>query len=109
MPTGRNTSPQYLIWAQKRGELTRTLLRLGFPEDLGDAAARMLGSPRAIDRLNSYLRQVKPKKIEMVVDELLAIRAEIDAWRDKKASEQANMAINEMIWRGFGDEDEDEE
>ncbi len=93
-------------WAQKKAELTRLIVQLGFPEDLGEAAAKMLGSPKAMDRLMSYLRQVKPRKMEMVVDEMLAIRSEIDAWKDKKASEEANRKINEMIWRGFEDDEE---
>jgi len=33
------------------------------------------------------------------VDEMLAIRAEIEAWRNKKASEEANARYNEMLNR----------
>ena len=40
-----------------------------------------------------------------VVDEMLAIRSEIDAWRDKKASEEANAAYNEMLYYGLGDDE----
>ena len=43
----------------------------------------------------SYLHYVKPKTEELVVDEMLAIRSEIDAWKDKKASEEANARYNE--------------
>jgi hypothetical protein len=38
---------------------------------------------------------------------MLAIRSEIDAWREKKASEEANMTYNEMLYRGW-DTEEDE-
>ena len=95
-------------WGRKRAELVQAVVRLGFPEDLGSAAAEMLGSLRAMDRLIGYLRQAKPKRIEQVADEILAIRAEIDAWKAKIEGEEANRKINEMIWRGFR-EDEDEE
>lgn len=37
------------------------LTRLGFPEALGDQIVRNLGSPKAMDRMTSYLNNVKPK------------------------------------------------
>ena len=61
---------------------------LGFPAELGDAAARHLGSPKAMDRMTKYLLYVQPEKVELVVDEMLAIRSEIDAWKEKKRSRQ---------------------
>ncbi len=65
-----------------------TLVALGFPAELGEAAARHLGSPRAMDRMTKYLIYVQPDKAELVVDEMLAIREEIDAWKRKKQSRQ---------------------
>ena len=47
--------------------------------------------------MTSYLYQVKPRNAEEVVDEMLAISAEIEAWRRKKASEQANASYNEYL------------
>ena len=41
-----------------------------------------------------------------VWDEMLAICSEIDAWRDKKASEEANARYNEMLYYGLGMEEE---
>jgi hypothetical protein len=94
-------------WIQSRDALVRALKSLGFPEELGHAVAKHLGSPKAIDRMTAYLGYVKPTKAELVVDEMLAIRSEIDAWREKKASEEANMTYNEMLYRGW-DTEEDE-
>ena len=88
-------------WARAKDELNISLQSLGFPSELGDAIAKQLGSPKAIYRMISYLDNVKPKTVELVVDEMLAIRSEIDAWHDKKASEAANAAYNEMLYRGF--------
>ncbi len=88
-------------WARARDELNMSLHTLGFPTELGDAIAKQLGSPKAMYRMISYLDNVKPKTAELVVDEMLAIRSEIDAWRDKKESEAANAAYNEMLYRGF--------
>ena len=50
-----------------------------------------------MERMMAYLRYVKPGKAELVVDEMLAICSEINAWREKKASEEANEAYNEWL------------
>ena len=77
---------------------------LGFPDELGEAIVKNLGSPKAMDRMTSYLMNVKPTTPELVVDEMLAIRSEIEAWRAKKDSEDANAKYNEMLYYGFGDD-----
>ena len=94
-------------WARSRDNLIRALASLGFPQDLGDAIARHLGSPKAIDRMTSYLYNEKPQKTEVVVDEMLAIRSEIDAWREKKASREANAAYNAILYYGLGADDDE--
>ena len=84
-------------WLRARDELVESMKDLGFPEELGNEIAKNLGSPKAMQRMTSYLYHVKPKKAELVVDEMLAIRSEIEAWREKRASEEANAAYNEMF------------
>ena len=37
---------------------------------------------------------------------MLAIRSEIDAWKEKKAGEEANARYNEMLYYGFSDDEE---
>lgn len=96
-------------WRRSRDDLIRVLDSLGFPPDLGNAIAGHLGSPRAIDRMTAYLYNEKPKKAEVVVDEMLAIRSEIDAWRERKASREANAAYNALLYYGLGIEDDDAE
>ena len=54
----------------------------------------------------SYLDYVKPTSGELIVDEMLAIRSEVDAWKEKKASEEANARYNEILNYGLGTEDE---
>lgn len=71
--------------SRARDELVDSLVQLGFPKELGDACARNLGSPKAMRRMTSYLYNVKPKSVELVVDEMLAICSEIGVWREKKA------------------------
>ncbi len=60
--------------------------------------ARELKSPKAIDRLTSYLYQARPASVEMIADETLAIAAEVDTWRKKKESREAQSAYN--TWLG---------
>jgi hypothetical protein len=62
-------------------------------------------SPKAIDRMTAYLGYVKPTKAELVVDEMLAIRSEIDAWREKKSQRRSQYdlqrdAVQRMGYRG---------
>ena len=58
-------------------------------------------------RMTSYIYQAKPKSMEEVVDEMLAIRSEIETWRVKKDSENANAKYNEMLYYGLGNNEED--
>ena len=75
------------IWARSRDDLAKAVASLGYPEEFADLLAKQLGSPKAIDRMASYLYKARPGSVEMIVDEMLAIRAEIDAWREKKESQ----------------------
>ena len=85
----------------------RAVESLGFPAELGEAIAKYLGSPKAMERMIAYLHYVKPESEELVVDEMIAIRSEIDAWREKKASEEANARYNEMLYYGLTDSNEE--
>ena len=91
-------------WVQTKNELVDEIIKLGFPAELGETIAKNLGSPKAMERMISYLRYVKPRTVELIVDEMLAICSDIAAWKDKKASEQANAAYNELLNGGFGEE-----
>ena len=93
-------------WAGTRDALVQSIERLGFPAVLGEAIAKHLGSPKAMERMIAYLDYVKPRSEELIVDEMLAIRSEIDAWKDKKASQEANARYNEILYYGFGDSEE---
>ena len=94
------------LWSRTKNELVQTVEDLGFPAELGDAIAKNLGSPKAMDRMMAYLHNVKPRSAELVVDEMLAIKSEIDAWKEKKASEEANASYNELLYYGLGAEEE---
>ena len=88
-------------WARCRDELKKALAEQGFPPELGEVMASRLGSPKAIQRMTSYLRQAQPRTVEMVVDEMLSICAEIEAWKQKKEAREANAKYNEMLYYGL--------
>lgn len=91
------------IWARSRDNLVSSVMTLGFPGEFGEMIAKQLGSPKAIDRMAAYLDYEKPDDIQIIVDEMLAIRSEIDAWRERKASEEANARYNEILNYGLED------
>ncbi len=41
------------------------------------------------------------------MDEMLAIRSEIDAWKEKKAGRRASVRYNEMLYYGLEDEEDE--
>lgn len=92
-----NSNDNKVHWLRARDELISALTGLGYPEELGDAIARHIGYPKGIERMVSYLKQVRPGKVELVVDEMISIRSEIDSWQEKKASQRANAAYNELL------------
>ena len=96
-------------WLYSRDQLMTAIRSLGYPEELGVAVVKNLGSPKAMDRMTSYLMNVKPETPELVVDEMLAIRSEIEIWKAKKDSQDANAKYNEMLYYGLGNDNEDED
>ena len=93
------------LWSRTRDELVSAVTSLGYPAELGYEIAKHIGSPKGMEQMISYLNQVRPNKVEMVVDEMISIRSEIDVWRDKKASQKANAAYTDMLNSGFGDDE----
>ena len=90
-------TPNQRLWALSRNDLAKAVASLGYPEDFADLLAKQLGSPKAIDRMASYLCQARPASIEMIIDEMLAIRAEIDTWREKKEGLEAQAGYSAWL------------
>ncbi len=90
-------TPNQKLWSLSRNDLAKAVSSLGYPAEFADLLAKQLGSPKAIDRMTSYLYQAKPRTVEMIVDEMLAIKAEIDAWREKKESQEAQAGYSEWL------------
>ncbi len=98
-------TPEQRNWIGARDDLVRAVTELGFPESLGNEIAKNLGSPKAMHRMTVYLDNVRPQKVELVVDEMLAICSEIEAWREKRSSQEANAHYNDMMYEGLDVDD----
>ena len=104
-------TPSQRIWAQSRKQLASSVVSLGYPEEFADLLAKQLKSPKAIDRMTAYIYHAHPRTMELIVDEMLAICAEIDTWREKKESQEAQESYNSWLnsktrWHNI-EEDED--
>ena len=85
------------IWAQARDRLSTAVCALGYPEEFADLLAGQLKSPKAIDRMTAYLYHARPGSIVTIVDEMLAITSEIEAWREKKESREAQAGYSAWL------------
>lgn len=101
-------TPNQYLWAQARDRLVAAVTALGFSAELAELMAKQLGSPKAIDRMVSYIRQAHPRTEEMLVDEMLAICAEIETWRQKKESQEAQARYNSWLYYKKWNPDEEE-
>ena len=101
-------TPNQRIWAQARDRLVAAVTVLGFSAELAELMARQLQTPKAIDRMTAYVRQAHPRTEEMLVDEMLAISADIEAWRNKKESLEAQSRYSARLHfrRQIPDEEE---
>ena len=100
-------TPNQYLWAQARDRLVAAVTSIGFSAELAELMAKQLGSSKAIDRMVSYIRQAHPRTEEMLVDEMLAICAEIETWRQKKESQEAQARYNSWLYyKKWEDEEE---
>ena len=99
-------TPNQAVWASARDRLVAAVTALGFSAELGELMARQLKSPKAIDRMVSYIHLAHPRTEELLVDEMLAICAEIEAWRQKKESREAQARYS--AWLRSRERDEEE-
>ncbi len=101
-------TPNQQIWGQSRNRLVAAVTGLGFSAELAELMARQLKSPKAIDRMTSYVYQARPRTEEMLVDEMLAICTEIETWREKKESQEAQARYNARLYYKKWEPEEEE-
>ncbi len=59
-------------------------------------------------RMVSYIPQAHPRTEELLVDEMMAICAEIETWRQKKESQEAQERYNSWLYYKKWNPDEEE-
>ena len=101
-------TPNQYLWTQARDRLVAAVTGIGFSAELAELMAKQLGSSKAIDRMVSYIHQAHPHTEEMLVDEMLAICAEIETWRQKKESQEAQARYNSWLYYKKWNPDEEE-
>ena len=102
-------TPNQILWARSRDNLVTAVTNLVFSSELADLLARELDSPKAIDRMASSVRQAKPRSEEMLVDEMLAIKAETEARRERKEAMEAQARYNARLYYSKWEEEDDAE
>ena len=94
-------------WVQARDRLAAALTAAGYPAELAEIMAKQLRSPKAIDRMTAYVQHGYARSMEMLADEMLAISADAEAWREKKESQEAQAKYNAYLYhRRPKDDDE---
>ena len=78
----------------------------GQPRELGALIAGQLGTEKTMERMLAYLGQTGPLSAEEMVDEMLAIKAEFEGYRQKKILEYYNSKNNQMMNAGPLDPDD---
>ena len=86
-------------WAQARDRLEDALAQAGYPAELADIMAKQLQSPKAMERMTAYVRGGYARSMEMLADEMLAISADAEAWREKKESQEAQAKYNAYLYQ----------
>lgn len=86
-------------WAQARDRLADALAQAGYPAELADIMAKQLQSPKAMERMTAYVRGGYAQSMEMLADEMLAISADAEAWREKKESQEAQAKYNAYLYQ----------
>ncbi len=92
-----------------RYKMAEAMDRLGFPEEFALMIADELGTEYSMNRMISWLWQYKPYRPEDVADEMLAIKADVKSWQQKKIAEYNNMKYNDILNNGLLPEESEDD
>ncbi len=89
--------------SERANELYKVLLEKGYPKDLcSEIAYKYLNTDYTATRMLGYLyRMTETPRVEVVVDEMIAILSERDQIMKKKESEHAQAVISEIYRTGL--------
>ena len=79
--------------------LLAAVVARGLPPEFGQALAAGLGTENAIRRMTGYLYGARPRSMEEIADEMVAICEQRDRWIERKKSEWAEARITEFYNR----------
>ena len=82
------------------------MLYLGYPESFALLIAREMATEYTANRIIAYFGRAGKPSLEEVADEMLAIKAEIDAWREKKEAMEAQASYSARLFYGKPLDDE---
>lgn len=95
--TQMNETYTRATWQKAYSELLGVLEQAGIPSEVGKVIAQNLRSERAIRRMIGYMRNARPRTMEEVADEMLAIMEDRDRWTRKKEAEESNARYNAWL------------
>lgn len=75
-------------------DLLEAVRELGYPEELGAALAAGLGGEWSMRRMAGYLRGARPRTMEEIADEMVAILDQRQAIVERKMAERSQDALN---------------
>ena len=91
---------------QLRESIIAIIRRKGLPDEFGALIADSLGTEKTMTRMLSYLVRLGPAGAEEIADEMLAIKAEFEGYRQKKINEYYNIKMNQLMNSGPLDDDD---
>ena len=80
-----------------QNQLIREIRRLGLPVEFALVLAGELKTEKMIRRMVGYLRHMEEASPEEIADEMLAILADRDTWREKKINEYYNARYDRYL------------
>lgn len=78
-------------------DLLAAVVDVGYPAELGLVLADELRGEKSMRRMAAYLRAARPRSMEEIADEMIAIVEQRDSWVRKKMSERAQGSFNEFL------------
>ena len=85
-------------------DLLAAVRELGYPEELGAALAAGLGGEWSMHRMTGYLRGARPRTMEEIADEMVAILDQRQAIVERKMAEHSQEQLTAFYNRDRVDE-----
>lgn len=82
-------------------DVTNQLLKLGFPRSFADTIGEQMNTDFVARQMLGYLREVRPRKAELVVDEMLSILELRRQCIEKQINKKRQRDVDDLYIRGF--------